>query len=221
MTRQGTVKHRSELTNESDYSLVMTYQLEYRGLVNYYRLAYNLHTLNRAKWVMEESLTKTLARKHKVSVKAIYDRYRTEIMVNGTTYRGLQVTVPREGREPLIATWGGIPLKWDIRASLEEQPTRVWRGRTELEKRLLAQICELCGATGSIQVHHIRAMKDLTPYTGREKPYWVRRMAELRRKTMALCQSCHEDVHAGRSPRRKPIKLMDVKRLQQAGTRRY
>jgi len=36
----------------------MTYQLEYRGQANYYRLAYNLHTLNRLKWGMELSLTR-------------------------------------------------------------------------------------------------------------------------------------------------------------------
>ena len=215
-----TVKHRSELSNESDYAIVMTYQLEYRGLANYYRLAYNMHTLNRLKWVMEESLTKTLAQKHKVSVKTIYDRYQAEVVVNGRTYKGLSVTVPREGKAPLVATWGGVPLKWDIQATLDEQPSRVWRGRSELEKRLLANVCELCGATDHIQVHHIRALKDLNKYTGREKPDWVVRMAQLRRKTMVLCQTCHSDVHAGRPLRRKSVTLMNVKSLQKEAERR-
>jgi group II intron reverse transcriptase/maturase len=38
--------HRAELLSESDFSIVRRYQSEYRGLVNYYRLAYNMHTLN-------------------------------------------------------------------------------------------------------------------------------------------------------------------------------
>jgi hypothetical protein len=49
-------------------------------------------------------------------------------------------------------------------------------GRSELEKRLLADTCEYCGATGDaerIEVHHIRALKDLKTYDGREKPAWV------------------------------------------------
>ena len=95
---ERTVKHRMELVNESDYTLLMTYQLEYRGLVNYYRLAYNLHTFHQLKWAMETSLTKTLARKYQVSVKTIYERYHAEVVVNGTPYRGLRVTVPEKER---------------------------------------------------------------------------------------------------------------------------
>ena len=59
--RKGKPIHRAELLNESDYTILATYQLEYRGMVNYYRMAYNLHTLQKLKWVMEQSLTKTLA----------------------------------------------------------------------------------------------------------------------------------------------------------------
>jgi group II intron reverse transcriptase/maturase len=62
-------RHRAELLNDSDYAIVTAYQLEYRGIANYYRLAYNLHQLSKLKWVMEVSLTKTLAAKHKLKVE--------------------------------------------------------------------------------------------------------------------------------------------------------
>src|SRR5579885_1973506 len=103
---KGKPTHRAELLNESDFTIIATYQLEYRGLVNYYRMAYNLHTLAKLKWTMEVSLTKTLAHKHKMSVRKVYKKYRAELEVNGKTYKGLQITVPREGKKPLIATWG-------------------------------------------------------------------------------------------------------------------
>ena len=106
--------HRAELLNESDYTIMATYQLEYQGIVNYYRLAYNLHTLQQLKWIMEQSLTKTLAHKHKTSVQNIYHKYQADLMVEGVTYKGLRVIVPREGKKPLVATWGGVPLTWDI-----------------------------------------------------------------------------------------------------------
>jgi group II intron reverse transcriptase/maturase len=51
--------HRLERTHDSVLSIVEHYQTEYRGIVNYYRLAFNLHRLNRLKWVMQTSLTKT------------------------------------------------------------------------------------------------------------------------------------------------------------------
>jgi hypothetical protein len=142
--------------SESDFTSISTSQLEYRGLVNYYRHAYTLHRFKSLKQTMEASLTKTLAIKHKTSVGHIYRNYRAPIQVEGTTYRGLRATVEREGKEPLLAIWGGIPLKWEIKASLNDQPRHIWQSRSELEKRLLAQVCEHCGATrmtDQIEVH--------------------------------------------------------------------
>ena len=66
------VLHRTELINDSDFSIIAMYQAEYRGLVEYYRLAYNLHRLTTLEGVMEQSLTKTLAAKYKLSVPKIY-----------------------------------------------------------------------------------------------------------------------------------------------------
>ena len=195
------IHHRATLLNESDYTIITTYQLEYRGIVEYYRLAYNLYTLQRLKWIMETALTKTLAAKHKISVRKVYQKYRTTLEVNGKTYKGLQVKVPREGKEPLVATWGGIPLTWDIKASIADRPPQQRNWRSELEKRLLAQVCEICETThinSPIEVHHIRALKDLKKYEGREKPLWVKIMAARKRKTLVLCRNCHDDLHAGR-----------------------
>ncbi|WP_236601568.1 reverse transcriptase domain-containing protein [Ktedonobacter sp. SOSP1-52] len=183
--RKGKPSHRAELLNESDFTIIATYQLEYRGLVNYYRMAYNLYTLRKLKWVMEQSLTKTLASKHKISVSKVYKKCKAEIDVEGKKYKGLQVTVSREGKKPLVATWGGIPLTWDVTAPIEDEMRQYAWKRSELERRLLAQTCEQCGATrmtAQIEVHHIRALKDLNRYTGREKPQWVHIMASRRRK---------------------------------------
>jgi group II intron reverse transcriptase/maturase len=206
--RKGKPIHRAELLNESDFTIVATYQLEYRGLVNYYRMAYNLHTLQKLKWVMEQSLAKTLASKFKISVRKVYKKYQAELDINGKKYKGLQVVVPREGKNPLVATWGGIPLTWDVSAPIEDEIERYHWKRSELEQRLLAQVCEQCGATrmtSKIEVHHIRALKDLEKYDGREKPQWVQIMAARRRKTLILCHTCHMDIQHGRPPRRNKV----------------
>jgi group II intron reverse transcriptase/maturase len=206
--RKGKPIHRAELLNESDFTIIATYQLEYRGLVNYYRMAYNLHTLHKLKWVMEQSLTKTLAHKHKTSVAKIYSKYKMEVEAEGRRYKALQVTVAREGKKPLVATWGGIPLTWDVSAPIEDQRERHHWKRSELEQRLLAQVCEQCGATrmtAKIEVHHIRALKDLERYDGRERPLWVQIMAARRRKTLVLCHVCHVDIQHGRPPRRNKV----------------
>jgi hypothetical protein len=72
--KNGKAIHRAALEEEKDYTIVMAYQLEFRGIANYYRLAYNMHHLNKLKWIMETSLTKTLATKHKMSVSKVYEQ---------------------------------------------------------------------------------------------------------------------------------------------------
>ena len=202
--RNGKARQRPELINESDYAIVSTYQLEYRGIVNYYRLAFNLHTASRLRWIMQTSLLKTLADKHQTTVNEIVKKHEVELVVDGVKYKGLQAKIPRQDKEPLVATWGSISLKWDIKAPIEEQPPKIWNTRTELVERLLAQFCELCGDTENLEVHHIHAMRKLHEHPGREKPAWMRRMIELRRKTLILCKRCHEDVEHG-LPLKKPV----------------
>jgi len=214
--RDGKAMHRTELMEKSDYEIVMTYQLEFRGIANYYRLAYNMAKLAKLGMVMKRSLVKTLAIKHQRSTRHINRKYRATIAIDGKEYQTLQASITREGKDPLVATWGGVSLAWDMKAALNEKPSRIHWARTELEQRLLAEVCELCGSTENVEVHHVRAMRKLHEYPGREKPKWVKRMIALRRKTMPVCDSCHEDIHAGRPLRRRTIELKEVKTLQRS-----
>jgi len=190
--------HRVELLNDEAFTIIERYQGEYRGLVNYYRAAHNLSQLNKLKWTMEQSLTKTLAHKLKTSVKEVHRRYHTSIVNdNGRTYKGLQVVIERPGKKPLTATWGGISLARKVTKNLPDDPYQLYWKRTELVQRLLAETCELCGSTDRVQVHHIRKLADLKKH-GRTPPSWVTTMVERQRKTMVVCRSCHLDIHAGR-----------------------
>ena len=65
--RRGKPIHLTSRINNDAYSIVAQYQAEYRGVVQYYRMAYNLHTLNGLKWIMQLSLIKTLAKKFKTT----------------------------------------------------------------------------------------------------------------------------------------------------------
>ncbi len=200
--RHGKAIHRAELLHDSAYSIVAQYQQEYRGVVEYYQLASNLYQLNRLKWHTERSLTQTLAHKFRTSVSTVYRRYQATLQTPHGPAKGLQVKVERgEGRTPLVATWGGVSLARRTTAILNDSPLRISGPRTELERRLLAQTCELCGSQDDIQVHHIRALKDLRCKGQAERPFWVTVMAARQRKTLVVCQMCHADIHAGRPTR--------------------
>ncbi len=109
------------------------------------------------------------------------------------------MTVEREGKKPLVARWGGISLARNMKAVLNDSFLWNWSQRSELEKRLLADTCELCGSHEAVEVHHIRALKDLQRKGREEKPKWVQVMAARRRKTLITCRKCHNDIHAGRA----------------------
>lgn len=200
--RQGKAVQRAELTMLSAYEIISQYQAEYRGLVEYYRMAHNLSgPLHELRWIMETSLTKTLAAKFKVSVSQVYKRYRATLTKDGKPTRGLRAVQQREGRKPLIAVWGGISLKWSTKATLNDQPPKQWARYSELTERLLVDECEYCGA-GPVEGHHIHALKDISKaHPGREKPEWQRMMIARQRKTMFVCRTCHEDITFGRPMR--------------------
>jgi len=197
--RNGKAVHRTERLNDSTFSIVEQYQAEYRGLVEYYRLAYNLSKLDTLRWIMEGSLLKTLAYKLRISMPRARKRFRTIVQTDHGPRKVLQVVVEREGRKPLVAQWGGISLKWRKDAVLNDSPARVWNVGTELLQRLLADTCEMpsCGSRENVQVHHVRALKSLQPQRSGAKPEWAKVMAARRRKTLVVCQACHDAIHQG------------------------
>jgi Type II intron maturase len=58
---------RTERTVDTAFSIVAQFQAEFRGVAEYYKLAFNRHRLGQLKYVMERSLTKTLARKYRIT----------------------------------------------------------------------------------------------------------------------------------------------------------
>ena len=201
--RHGIPVHRTEFLHKSALDIVEEYQSAFRGLVNFYRMAHNLRDLGRLRGVMQRSLTKTLAAKFKISVREVYRRYQARIRnENGAIRSVIEVRVERNSQPPLIARWGGVSLKWGIATTLEDRltPFRSING-TELVQRLLVDTCQLCGSRENVEVHHVRALKDLARRGRSERPLWARLMAARRRKTLVLCRRCHMDLHAGRLQR--------------------
>lgn len=190
--------HRPERIFNSDYSIVADYQQEYRGIVQYYQLATNVCHLGKLRWVMEGSLLKTLAAKHRSTVSKIAAKYRASTVgEDGVNRHCLAVTIEREGRPPRVARFGGIALKRKRQAILDDQPTQARAYYTELEKRVRANGCEVCGATEHIEVHHIRKLNEHRRNDGRKVPAWKQHMIARQRKTLVLCRACHVKLHSG------------------------
>jgi group II intron reverse transcriptase/maturase len=200
--RNGKPAHKAGLLMFSDAQIVDVYQQQFRGIAEYYKFATDRNTLSQLKYVMEVSLTKTLANKFKTTVSSIYKKYRGKRLVQGYTYRVLVVEVPtKTGKRSIY--WGGIPLKVikPENGTLSDTigPRNVvYNSHTDLIQRLQADECEICGSQENCEVHHIRKLADLkVRWRGRkEKPDWVKRMIAMQRKTLVVCAKCHRAIHA-------------------------
>jgi hypothetical protein len=65
---KGKLALRGSLLHDEDYTIVAKYGSGYRGFVQYYLLAQDVFRLAKLRWVMETSMLKTLAGKHKSTV---------------------------------------------------------------------------------------------------------------------------------------------------------
>jgi group II intron reverse transcriptase/maturase len=199
----GKPSHLAQRLNDEVFSIIAQYESEYRGVVAYYRMAFNLHRFSRLKWAMERSLVTTLAAKLRISTRQVYRRYQRRITTDHGSRRVLRVEIEREGKKPLVATWGRTDLQWDATAPLNDHPMPVWNVRNEIVARLLADTCELCGSQEQVEVHHVRALKDLDRPGRAAKPAWARVMAARHRKKLVVCHVCHLAITHGR-PTRQP-----------------
>lgn len=198
-TRGGKPAIRGPMLHDEDFTIVEKYGSEYRGIVQYYLLAQDVHSLNGLHWVMETSMLKTLAAKHKSTVTAMARKYKTVIDTPDGPRTCFQALAHREGRRPLVARFGGIPLKRERKAVLADRQPIMATRHNELILRFLAGKCELCEARDGLQVHHLRKLADLHKPGRPERPPWVVLMATRRRKTLVACSACHHDIHNGRA----------------------
>jgi group II intron reverse transcriptase/maturase len=199
-TQKGKPIHRKELTNNSDYEIVMTFNAEFQGLVNYYTLAHNVSTrLYPVKYHYLQSVVKTLARKHRKPATWVYRNY---YQTSEHGVKAIVVTIPRKvPKKPLVAQFGAKPIRCVKQTIIkDEKPKPIYTGRNEIVQRLLADECELCGAKEKTEGHHIRKIADIKKkYKGRKQPpKWAVFMIERNRKAIMVCKTCHQAIHSGK-----------------------
>ncbi len=131
---------------------------------------------------MEYSCLKTIANKHKSSIRKVIRQYR-----DGKTW-----AVPYETK---LGTKFVRPVKIaDCRGGYANdiifQRTK-YNWKTTIMQRLNACVCELCGSkTSSLyEVHAVRSLKELG------NSDWETAMKKMWRKTLIVCDKCHNRIH--------------------------
>ncbi len=140
-------------------------------------------------------MLKTLASKHRSSVSKMAAKHKAKVQTPHGLRTRFEASIERESRTPLVAWFGGIPLKRQKNAVLtDRQHTGPVYPNRQLITRLLRGRCELCQRTDEIQVHHVRALADLGK-PGQPQPGWAKVMAKIRRKSLVVCGDCHDLIH--------------------------
>jgi hypothetical protein len=186
-------RRRAELLSLSDLEIVSTYNAEFRGLAQYYALAHDAkQKLDKLHYIWQGSLLRTLADKHKTSVKKQLQRLR---------HHGNMVVKYRVGNQERtrhvfnVKYLKGLRKAWDQVDLIPK--TFVYSSGTELRMRYNAQQCEYCGKQqGYFEVHHVKKLSDIKD----GKAAWQKLMIARRRKTLVLCVACHDELHAGKLP---------------------
>lgn len=181
-------KCRSGLIFNDDLEILDRYNRETVGFCNYYLIANNCVVLHNFRYIMGYSMYKTFAGKYRSTVRKINKKYRLNKLF----------TVKYEQKGVIKSrTFYKTSFKRRTTAfngSCDIEPYSIADvSRTNLTDRLKAEKCELCGATGKLIMHHVRNLKDL-----KGKESWKRLMSARKRKTIALCPSCHRLRHLGK-----------------------
>ncbi len=200
--RNGKVINDPTLIDHTDAHIIDTFQRRFVGVAEYYKYAVDRSHLNKLQYIMTIALVKTLASKYKLTSGRVYQNYRGKLQIGDHTYRTLEVKVPTS-KSMVVIRWGATPLKV-VRIGYETINDTIGFAReyakTDLVQRLQANVCELCGSTQNIEVHHVRKLQNLKQrWAGKkDKPKWVVSLIALQRKSLVVCTKCHVDIHAGR-----------------------
>lgn len=182
-------KGRIKLLNNDDLEILNAYNAEVRGFANYYSIANNSAALHSFRYIMEYRMYKTFGRKYRANIGRITKKYRHN--------KDFAVKYSNQKGEQKMNTFAKVSFRrktTKMSANVDGLPnTIIVTAKTSLIDRLKAKLCEYCGATNDLEMHHVRKLKDLK---GRQP--WEKLMIARRRKTLAVCHSCHQKIHHGK-----------------------
>lgn len=152
-------------------------------------MSWNTNVFNAFMYVMRYSLYKTFAAKYNSTIAKILKKYKKNgrFNVSYRTSKGIKNAFLYDEGFPRKK----VPFKY---SSVDSIPNvLMYKTRTEITKRLLAEKCEWCNNSGRMEVHHVKKLKNL-----KEKKSWEILMISRRRKTLVLCHNCHVKLHSGK-----------------------
>jgi group II intron reverse transcriptase/maturase len=180
---------RIKLINSDDLEILDAYNAELRGFHNFYAIANNSSEINSFKYIMQYSMFKTFAKKYRMTTRQAIAKLRI-----GKNF-GIRYTSRKGEQKVKLFYNASFKRRTDVsQFSCDGLPNVIMNNTTtSLVDRLKAKVCEMCGSSDNLEMHHVRKLKDVA-----HKQPWEILMHARRRKTMAVCNNCHKKIHGGK-----------------------
>jgi group II intron reverse transcriptase/maturase len=162
------------LHNKHD-QIILLYNSVLRGYLNYYNFVHNYGRLaSYTEFILKQSCAKLLATKFNLGTMA-------------KTYKKFGSSLTGPGGKSLYKPGYKITLKFITKPSPVIGALYQEKTTATLDKLK----CSICNSEHKVELHHVRAMKDLNPKIS----YLDRQMVRINRKRMPLCRICHMMKH--------------------------
>ncbi len=211
------------LTPYSDHQIIKRYNQFMIGFGMYYCTEVSeISSVNRWIYYMYYSCIKTLATKHKISVRTVINRYGyKDISIKNISHRNktlatdLRITakynVDNQIKFETLINYKELMYVYLIphrneylqKIKLGITPTSsppidfsLMQKINSRTKFKLTKYCCICGANTKLQMHHIRPLK-VKGVLGSGFRGFDKIVGALNRKQIPVCQSCHLNIHNG------------------------
>ena len=169
------------------WNIVESYKSIERGVINYYSMANNYGRLAaRVHYSLKYSCALTISSKMKLgTMRGAFKRYGKNLKIKvGDKSISYPNTSFKRPRKPMIRP--------DNNFSFEHYfENLVYRHKRHVGN--LTGPCIVCGSPDNIEIHHIRALKDIS----KKRDWLSMTMAKFARKQVPVCKSCHTKIHKG------------------------
>lgn len=178
-------KPRRYMTPMKPEDILAQYNVETRGLYNYYSLAANVSKECASfAFIMKMSMFKTLGWKLNTSARKVRQKYQKDkdfvIPYNDAKGKQKYRVFYNEGFKKRNA-------QFDV--DYDKLPQTMYVPYPSLVERLKDGRCELCGKEGKVVMHHVRT---LTKLKGNNE--WEKLMLKRHRKTLVVCEDCNSMI---------------------------
>ena len=190
--KNGRPTRNGRYINYDLWNIIQSYKNVERGILNYYSMSNNYGRLAaRIHYILKYSCALTIASKMKLkTLKKTFGKYGKNLTITDGNGSISYPTI--EYKRPKVQLL--IEKEFNLDRFIEQLVKRYSRHRGNI-----VGPCIVCGAKDDIEVHHIRALKNI-----RDKNDWLAKtMALYSRKQVPVCKFCHSKIHKGEHDRKK------------------